>query len=129
MDNENENGNENNNMNPYIVEMFDTIMAEEKEKDKEKDNSINSNYITNNNSTRDISKINELLMSKNALIGAILYIIISMPFTIKILYKISPSLTENNYKNVILRAMVFAILYIIITNLKNNNFVNKYLHL
>lgn len=122
--------NRNNNMNPYIVEMFDSIMADENDNDNDKENSIKIDNILD----KEIEKINikneksykqneiqndkqnndEQTLSTYALIGAFLYIIISMPHSNKLLEKISPSLIENNYKNIIMKAMIFAIIFIII---------------
>ena len=136
--NENENENEENGnnqyMNPYIANMFDSIMADEINEDNEDiNNNIDTDKIKKKNSIKKNSKNcknkNEIILSKNAIIASLIYIFLSLPCNINLLEKISPSLVENNYKNILLRAMLFAILYIIITKyIDEKNIINNYLY-
>ena len=143
-DNMNEPIDENSNkMNPYIVEMFDSIMAEDQDNLSANVNIINKDIISNDeiDSNKNYklkqdkySNLNintDINISKDALICSFIFLLLSAPHTDILYEKISPLLSKNSYKNIIFKSLIFAILFIIIKkyikyNIFDNSFIKKF---
>ena len=54
-------------------------------------------------------------ISKKAIVGSFIYIILSLPQVLTIMNKILPYATEaDTYKNILLRAIIFSIVFVLI---------------
>ena len=106
-------------LNNNISEMFDQVMSENINQGI---NKVNNNPTKNVNQkpilkSPLIKKIdtNYLDLSKKAIIGSIIYILLSLPYLSIIFDKIiTNNTTLNFYKLVIIKSIIFSIIFVIV---------------
>jgi hypothetical protein len=70
--------------------------------------------LKNNNIQSDLQKMQMFDISKKAMLGAVLYLLLSIPQFTSVLDKMFPSKSDTDiYKSLLLRAILFSILFVL----------------